>query len=140
MHFLCLVRRSCFTCTDRPDGFIGDGEIVRGLYTKDSLYFPYAEMAENISRHQPDLLVAPLADYDTSHPAEPHLVIEVAESSLAYDRSTKRRLYAEQRVPEYWIVDIDARTIARWRTLLDPGELLTESLTWQPDGMTAPFT
>jgi Uma2 family endonuclease len=33
------------------------------------------------------------------------LVIEVADSSLAYDRSTKRQLYAEAGIPEYWVVD-----------------------------------
>jgi Uma2 family endonuclease len=39
------------------------------------------------------------------------LVIEVAESSLAYDRSTKMRLYAEAGLPEYWIVDCTAETV-----------------------------
>ena len=34
------------------------------------------------------------------------LVIEVAESSLAYDRWTKLRLYAEADVPAYWVVDL----------------------------------
>jgi Uma2 family endonuclease len=31
--------------------------------------------------------------------------------SLSYDRRTKLRLYAEQGVPEYWIVDVVARRI-----------------------------
>ena len=39
------------------------------------------------------------------------LVIEVAESSLAYDRSTKQRLYAEAGIPEYWVVDGAAETV-----------------------------
>jgi Uma2 family endonuclease len=39
------------------------------------------------------------------------LVIEVAESSLAYDRSTKMRLYAEASIPEYWVVDGAAESI-----------------------------
>jgi Uma2 family endonuclease len=39
------------------------------------------------------------------------LVIEVADSSLAYDRSTKRQLYAEAGIPEYWVVDCTAETI-----------------------------
>jgi Uma2 family endonuclease len=39
------------------------------------------------------------------------LVIEVADSSLAYDRSTKRRLYAEAGIPEYWVVDCTAETV-----------------------------
>ena len=39
------------------------------------------------------------------------LVIEVADISLAYDRSTKRRLYAEAGIPEYWVVDCAAETV-----------------------------
>ncbi len=39
------------------------------------------------------------------------LLIEVAESSLVYDRSTKLRLYAETGVPEYWVVDCVAESI-----------------------------
>ena len=39
------------------------------------------------------------------------LLIEVAESSLAYDRSTKLRLYAAAGILEYWIVDCVAESI-----------------------------
>jgi Uma2 family endonuclease len=39
------------------------------------------------------------------------LLIEVAESSLGYDRSIKRRLYAEDGVPEYWVVDVTAEAV-----------------------------
>ena len=44
------------------------------------------------------------------------LLIEVAESSLAYDRSTKLRLYVEAGVAEYWVVDGAAETIEVHRT------------------------
>jgi len=39
------------------------------------------------------------------------LLIEVAESSLAYDRSTKLRLYAEAGIPEYWVIDCLAESV-----------------------------
>ena len=39
------------------------------------------------------------------------LLIEVAETSLRYDRSTKLRLYAEAGIPEYWIVDCQAEAV-----------------------------
>ena len=39
------------------------------------------------------------------------LLIEVGESSLAYDRSTKLRLYAAAGIPEYWVVDCVAESI-----------------------------
>ena len=44
------------------------------------------------------------------------LLIEVAESSLAYDRSTKLRLYAEAGIPEYWVVDCTAEAVEVYRT------------------------
>ena len=44
------------------------------------------------------------------------LLIEVAESSLAYDRSTKLRLYATAGIPEYWVVDCPAESIEVHRT------------------------
>jgi Uma2 family endonuclease len=40
-----------------------------------------------------------------AHKEDAFLLIEVAESSLAYDRSTKLRLYAAAGIPEYWVVD-----------------------------------
>jgi len=39
------------------------------------------------------------------------LIIEVAETSLAYDRSTKLRLYAEAGISEYWVVDCTAESV-----------------------------
>lgn len=39
------------------------------------------------------------------------LLIEVAESSLSYDRATKLRLYAEAGVSEYWVIDVAAEGI-----------------------------
>ncbi|MBI2216170.1 MAG: Uma2 family endonuclease [Candidatus Rokubacteria bacterium] len=44
------------------------------------------------------------------------LLIEVAETSLAYDRSTKLRLYAEAGIPEYRVVDCVAESIEVHRT------------------------
>jgi Uma2 family endonuclease len=39
------------------------------------------------------------------------LLIEVAETSLRYDRSTKLRLYAEAGIAEYWIVECAAEVV-----------------------------
>jgi Uma2 family endonuclease len=38
-------------------------------------------------------------------------VVEIAESSLGYDRNTKLPLYAKAGIPEYWIVDLIHREI-----------------------------
>src|SRR5438552_3708886 len=47
----------------------------------------------------------PRDDVD-GHPARPVLVIEVADSSLRFDRRQKSRLYARAGLAEYWIVNI----------------------------------
>jgi Uma2 family endonuclease len=44
------------------------------------------------------------------------LLVEVAEISLAYDRSTKLRLYAAAGIPEYWVVNVVAESVEVYRT------------------------
>jgi Uma2 family endonuclease len=63
------------------------------------------------SEPEPDFAVVPSGDYDLDHPSEAYLIIEVAESSLAFDRGKKLRLYASCAVPEYWIVNLPERCI-----------------------------
>src|SRR5437016_1003445 len=62
------------------------------------------------SEPQPDIyLLRPKDDFYASRhasPADIFLIIEVADSSLKYDRTVKLELYAETGVPEYWISDI----------------------------------
>ena len=59
---------------------------------------------------QPDvmLLRSRADDYRASHPsaADVLLLVEVSETSLAYDRGIKLALYAKFGVPEVWIVDL----------------------------------
>jgi Uma2 family endonuclease len=57
------------------------------------------------SEPEPDLAVVPPGSYKDGHQTQAFLVIEVAESSLAEDRREKGALYAENGIPEYWIVD-----------------------------------
>ena len=61
------------------------------------------------------------------------LVVEVlSPSSGSTDRLRKRRLYQRRGVPEYWIVDVDARAVERWRAKEDVGTVFTDTLVWQP--------
>lgn len=67
------------------------------------------------SEPQPDVLVlAPRADFYADRlpePADVWLLIEVADSSLFYDRGTKLPLYARAGVAESWLANIDARRL-----------------------------
>jgi Uma2 family endonuclease len=44
-------------------------------------------------------------------PADILLIIEVADSMIAYDREVKMRLYAAEGIPEMWLFDVNERVI-----------------------------
>ena len=91
--------------------------------------------APDDSEPQPDLAVVEAKDFDDAHPSSAFLLVEVADSSLRYDRATKAPLYAEMGVPEYWIVNVASAEIevhldpkdGRYRTVrtLGKGESIT---------------
>jgi Uma2 family endonuclease len=66
---------------------------------------------------QPDIYLLRSKDdfYASGHagPSDIFLIVEMADSSLEYDKSVKMKLYAETGVPEYWVADIqNERVIA----------------------------
>src|SRR6476659_3569905 len=67
---------------------------------------------DEFSEPEPDLaLLKPRPDfYRDAHagPADVLLLIEVADTSLNYDRAVKRALYARHTIQELWIVDLAA--------------------------------
>ncbi len=88
---------------------------------------------------QPDLFVfrtaTGLPGRDWSDITALELVIEVlSPGSARYDRGLKRLRYQRGRVPEYWIVDLDARLIERWRPEDQRPEILAGQLSWRPEG------
>ncbi|MFP5288706.1 MAG: Uma2 family endonuclease [Thermoanaerobaculia bacterium] len=62
------------------------------------------------SMPEPDIAVVPPDPegdcYISAHPKTAVLVVEIADSSLQYDREVKGRLYAETGIPEYWILNL----------------------------------
>jgi Uma2 family endonuclease len=87
---------------------------------------------------QPDVFVMPLDEWTRVRHA--HIVnkllvaVEVlSPSSAGHDRVRKRPGY-QRNVGEYWIVDLDARLVERWRPEDQRPEILTEVLEWQPAG------
>lgn len=62
------------------------------------------------SEPEPDVVVAKFRDdfYASAHPGPSDilLVIEVADTSLAFDRKAKVPLYAASGIPETWLVDL----------------------------------
>ena len=93
---------------------------------------------------QPDVFAVPLVDGRPPRSWEDAgrllLAVEVLSPSTARaDRIVKRRLYQREGVPEYWIVDTDARLVERWRPDDERPELLTETIEWRPDPARPPL-
>ena len=65
------------------------------------------------SEPEPDVAVCAgkPRDYLAGHPSRPVLLVEVAETSLAFDREHKGSLYARAHVPDYWIVNLADRVL-----------------------------
>lgn len=70
---------------------------------------------DEFTEPEPDILVAHYQDdfYAKNHPspADTYVLIEVADSSLNYDRKVKVPLYAEAGIREYWIINLKNDTV-----------------------------
>jgi len=82
---------------------VGDRGVVavQNPVQLDDLTEPEPDFAVLKPRPDDYRLATPRAD-------EVLLIIEVAETSLAYDRTVKRSLYARHGIPEFWIVNLSA--------------------------------
>ena len=67
---------------------------------------------------QPDLALLRPRSYRRANPRPDDilLVVEVADSSLRYDRRRKVRLYAVAGIPEYWVVGVEREWLEVYRT------------------------
>lgn len=73
----------------------------------------------DLTEPQPDLALARARDdfYAGAHPRpeDTLLVVEVAHTTLGYDRGTKLPLYAVAGVPEVWIVNVEEGEVEVYR-------------------------
>ena len=69
------------------------------------------------SEPEPDIAVVPGSrrDHSRAHPSRPVLIVEVAESSPAFDRGEKGSLYARAGVADYWILNLIDKTLEVYR-------------------------
>lgn len=85
----------------------------------------------DLSQPEPDfMLLKPNPDfYSTCHPAaaDVFLLIEVADSSLEFDRNQKMHLYALHRIPEYWLLNLNEASVEVYRK--PTGDLYAEKRT-----------
>lgn len=92
---------------------------------------------------QPDLFVTrhpPPHPTDWSVFPNPVLVVEILSPSTAHaDRFRKRRTFQRAGIPEYWVVDLDGRSVERWRPGDERAEPCDGTIAWHPDGAAEPL-
>jgi Uma2 family endonuclease len=134
-----LHQRAVLELAIRLRGYADAGRVGETLISPADIVFREDRLV------QPDVFVAPLRpdggrirEWSEIHGLL--LAVEVLSPSTARaDRQVKRRLYQEEPVGEYWIVDLDARVIERWRRGDQRPEVLSERLIWQPAAAAAPL-
>ncbi|HMV42033.1 MAG TPA: Uma2 family endonuclease [Leptospiraceae bacterium] len=77
---------------------------------EDPLTFIHSEPEPDIS-----IIRRSADDYKSSHPNTAEFVIEVAVSSLRIAR-LKIEIYAESKIPEYWIVNVEEKNVEVYKT------------------------
>ena len=98
-------------------------------------------VAGDHSEPEPDIAIVHRRadDYEHAHPTtnDVALLVEVAHSSLNFDLGRKLRLYASSDIPEYWVVDIEHRSIHIHRS--PSGSEYTDVVTLQAGDGIAPL-
>jgi Uma2 family endonuclease len=88
-------------------------------------YFVRGQMGFDVGEDtdpSPDLavVVGSIRDHLRATPREAVLIVEVAESTLTFDITTKAEKYATAKVPDYWVIDLENSQVIVFR---DPAPL-----------------
>lgn len=89
--------------------------LLRALPAEWTARFQFGVRLSSDTIPEPDAVIVPgpKSLYARRKPTRKDLalVIEVADRSLRYDRTTKQTIYARDRIPVYWIVNVRAKAI-----------------------------
>ncbi len=112
------------------EGAFGDGYEVRPQ-------LPLALSDE--SEPEPDVAVVEgsLEDFRRQHPTRAVLVVEVADSTLGFDRERKQTMYAAAGVPEYWILNLVDEVLEVYREPRESGYAAAQRL--EPNDRISPL-
>lgn len=95
------------------------------LGNQAAVYYKSPIALDDNSEPEPDIAVVIIDpfDYATHHPipSEVYLIIEVADSSLAYDRQIKANIYARSGIVDYWVLNVNERQLHVFREPAEDG-------------------
>jgi len=97
---------------------------------------------DNATLVQPDLFVGDFdrfrQTFDWADIRTLHLVIEVlSPSTRRADRGPKKRLYQEQRIPQYWIVDVEKKCVEVWTPDATEARVERREVRWRHPALTS---
>jgi len=124
-------------------------EIFGHLFVQQETPIDIAARDNESNEPEPDLIVLtrPFTVFQTDNPQprDLRLVVEIADSTVAFDSSVKARLYARAGIADYWILDIGSRQMivhrdpheGRYLSVIAYGELETVSPLAAPEASLA---
>ena len=88
-------------------------DFTTGHHVRNQMGFDVGEATDP----SPDLVVAVgvRSDYAAGKPRSAALLVEVADSSLFLDTTTKAEKYATAGIADYWVLDVDGRRLHVFR-------------------------
>ena len=111
-HTFCttrLCRQLNRLLSDSPLETLRERAVIRG---QNPITLP------NYSEPEPDVVIARGRDEDYlahhPYPEDILLVVEISDTTLDYDQTTKLTLYAEAGISNYWIVNLNAYQLERY--------------------------
>lgn len=93
-------------------------EVLRNIFGEG--FIIRAQLPMNFGKvdaPEPDVAVikGSIRDYSESHPKIAELIIEISDTTLNFDRTKKASLYAENKVSDYWILNLKHRCLEIYR-------------------------
>ena len=118
-------------------------DLLRGVFSPGFIIREQtASSASDYSDPEPDVLVAPGTHDDyrgqPPKPSEAALVVEVSDTTLHKDRTKKARIYALAGCREYWIVNLQKRTLEVSRSPV--GDAFQDKQTYAETDTLTPLT
>jgi Uma2 family endonuclease len=100
------------------------GEALRAAFAGVGTIIEQGPHPTDDSDPHPDVRVIPgrFGDY-TDHPTTALLLVEVSDTTLSYDLTTKAELYATAGITDYWVLDLTGRQLHVFRDPLHNASL-----------------
>jgi Uma2 family endonuclease len=106
--------------------------ILEDIFGREYVAVASPVVIDDYNEPEPDVFVTQnsfLSYTDNPTADQVHLVVEISHSTLSYDRNSKAFLYARADIVEYWIVNVEDKSVEVFRQPSDAGYNLMQRFT-----------